>query len=368
MLTAPDHTRIRWVSARDRGAIVVIALVLWGGCRQTGGPVFPTLPAARTWPQAPEAARVRVVGALRGSGDLNAPLGAAETVRAALRGARPEIRFSAPHGVACRSDGLLAVADGSGAAVHIIDVAQRSHLVSRGTEEQQFGCPVGVAWVGERLFVTDAERGEVVELAATGRVVNRFAGDGMVRPVGIVYVPKRDELIIVDGGAHLLRRCDLAGRWRGTCGQRGSEPGAFNYPTHIAYDGGDRLAVADSGNFRVQLLDLTGQCLRAFGSKGDAAGDLALPKGVAFDSDGHVYVVDAQFENIQIFDDQGQLLLAVGEEGSALGQFSLPAGIAIDERNRIWVADAANRRVQVLQYLKPAEGGSAAVVASEASQ
>ena len=114
-----------------------------------------------------------------------------------------------------------------------------------------------------------------------GKVVQRFGEDELIRPVGLAYIPQRNQLYVVDGGAHALQVYDTAGNGQHTLGSRGVLPGEFNYPTHIAFDGIDRLAVADTGNFRVQLLDLDGRSLGSVGRKGDAAGDLALPPLVA---------------------------------------------------------------------------------------
>lgn len=277
-----------------------------------------------------------------------------EVFRAVFCGPRPPIPFSAPHSVAVCGTHQVAVADGSGSAVHVIDLDARTHTLVSGWHDGRFDMPIGVAWAGQRLFVTDAKRHEVVELSADGTFRQRFGVDVLKRPVGIVYVAARDQLYVVDGGAHTIVVFALSGRVVTTFGRNGVAPGEFNYPSHLAWDGGDRLLVADTGNFRVQLLDLDGACRRTIGKKGDGAGDFSLPKGVAFDADGHLYVVDAHFENVQLFDDHGRLLLAFGQEGTGPGAFALPAGLAIDENGRIWVADSANHRIQIFAYLRGA--------------
>jgi len=274
-----------------------------------------------------------------------------EVIRAAFRGPRPPIEFSSPHGIAIREPGVLAVADAAGGSVHVIDLQNRLHRIVSGFGDQRFRMPVGVTWAGERLFVTDAKRHEVIELDAQGVCRQRFGVDMLDRPVGIVYAAARDQLYVVDGGAHRLIVFDLDGTVVKTVGGRGTAPGEFNFPTHVGC-AGNRLLVADSGNFRVQVLDLDGTCVKAIGHKGDGAGDLSLPKGVAFDGEGHVYVVDAHFENIQVFDQTGRLLMAFGEEGAGVGRFSLPVGLAIDNKDRIWVADSGNRRIQVFAYMR----------------
>ncbi len=324
------------------------------GCHQPAGELFPVIDLPMVWPGQPETPRIEFIGTVSDSRDLKAAQSGLEIFKAAFRGPRPPIRFSRPHAVAYHPEGMLAIADSSGGAVHILNLRDRTHVIALGDEHQRFAEPVGVTWAGPRLFISDAQLRQIIEMDQQGTVLQRFGENELLRPVGITYIPQRDQLYVVDGGAHVLHVYELTGRHVRSLGARGTGPGEFNFPTHIAYDGAHRLAIADTGNFRVQVLDLQGACLRVFGQKGDAAGDFALPKGVAFDSEGHLYVVDAQFENFQIFDPEGRLLLAVGREGSDLGQFSLPAGLTIDEQDRIWVADSANRRVQVFQYLKEA--------------
>ena len=331
-------------------------LLLATGCATPRGPLFAPLSPGQVWPPPPDPPRIELVGAIGSSADLHAGRSGRENLLKALRGPRPAIPLVGPHGLAVREDDVLAVADSAAAAVHVIDLDARTHLRVIGWQDERFAAPVGVAWVGELLYVTDAKRHEVIVLDEQGAVQRTFGADELTRPVGIAYVPARNEVYVVDGSAHGVVRFRLDGSVAGRFGQRGIELGSFNFPSHIAAGqpgtpAANRIAVADSLNFRVQVLDLDGRCELAFGHKGDGAGDFALPKGVAFDRAGRILVVDAQFENVQIFDDAGRLLLAFGQEGDRLGEFSLPAGIAIGPQERIWVADAQNQRVQVFAYV-----------------
>ncbi len=332
-------------------AILTLAAVQVAGCARPRGMLFPALDRPQLWPAPPSTPRIKLIGTLRDSGDLRAAVSGKEAFASAFRGPRPPIRFSSPHTIAVNATSLLAVADTGASAVHVIDLERRTHTRVTGFLSEKFAAPVGVAWAGDRLFVTDAKRGEVVELDTQGGYVRRFGAAVLRRPVGIAFASGRNELYVVDGDAHTVVRFDLSGRHVATIGRRGSAPGEFNYPSHLCIRG-DKLLVSDSGNFRVQLLDLEGRPIRTIGQKGDGAGDFSLPKGVAFDSEGHIYVVDAQFENVQVFDSAGQLLMAFGREGTDLGAFWLPSGLTIDDEDRIWVADTGNRRVQLFSYLR----------------
>lgn len=349
-----------WRSGNKRRMLVLVScltvdgLIVGCAARPAGTLLEPVDPPI-VWPRAPEPARIRFVGMLSDSRDLSAGQSSREVFGELLRGPRPPIQFSSPHSIAISETGLLAVADVGNGAVHVVDLERRTHRMVSGWGSQRFGTPIGVAWAGARLFVTDAERHEVVELDQDGQYRQQFGQETLARPVGIAYVAKTNHLYVVDGGAHNVAVFDAAGNEISRIGRPGTEPGEFHFPTHIGWDGDERVLVADSGNFRVQVLDLSGNCLRVIGQKGDAAGDFSLPKGVAFDGDGHIYVVDTHFENVQIFDSEGRLLLAVGREGGGAAEFWLPAGLAIDQQDRIWVADAGNRRLQVFSYLRNTE-------------
>lgn len=327
------------------------AVFMISGCASSSRDIFPALERPIVWPPPPDAPRIQYVGTLSNSDDLHSAKSGVEIVGDILHGSRPSVSFTGPQSIALGPGSLLAVADGAGACVHVVDLDRRTHALIAGWGDERFGVPFGVAWVENRLFATDASRHEVIELDATGRMIRTFGVDLLARPVGIAFVPPRNQLFVVDGGAHSVKVFDLAGRLVTQWGRRGDGSGEFNFPTHIAWSG-DSIAVADSGNFRVQILNLDGRHQRTIGQKGNAAGDFSLPKGVAFDHRDFLYVVDAQFENVQIFDGQGRLLLAFGEEGSDPGRFSLPAGLAIGRDRRIWIADSGNHRLQVFSLLE----------------
>lgn len=345
--TSPTHHRMRIGALAAMTVVCAIA-----GCATPRGVLFPPIDPPMVWPASPEIPRIKLVGKISGSGDLNAGRSGGEAFGAFFRGPRPAIPLSSPHGVATCTGCPIAVADPGSAAVHLIDLDSREHTVVSGWGDERFGAPIALTWARGRLFATDAMRKEVIELTRDGTVRQCFGSEILARPVGIVYVKSRDQLYVVDGDAHCVRMFDRSGRYVASFGIRGSAPGMFNYPSHIGYDGQDTIAVVDSGNFRVQLFDLDGTLVVTFGQQGNGAGDFALPKGVAFDSEGHIYVVDARFENVQVFDRRGRLLLAFGTEGGALGEFSLPAGLAIDAEDRIFLADSGNRRIQVFQFLR----------------
>jgi DNA-binding beta-propeller fold protein YncE len=169
----------------------------------------------------------------------------------------------------------------------------------------------------------------------------------LLQPTGIAVNSSREEIWVVETGAHSVSVLDREGRRLKRIGGRGFEPGRFNYPTFIWIDRDGKVYIVDSMNFRIQIFTEDGELLTWFGEHGDASGNLARPKGIATDSHGHIYVADALFHAVQVFDRTGNLLHYFGGQGHERGEFWLPTGIFVDENDYIYVADSYNARIQV---------------------
>lgn len=171
------------------------------------------------------------------------------------------------------------------------------------------------------------------------------------RPTGIAYCSITDQVWIVETGVHRVSIFNPDGTYIKSIGERGSEPGTFNFPTHITIDDQGKVFVVDALNYRIQIFDFSGKLLSAFGKQGTTSGSLARPKGIATDSHGNIYVADALFHCIQIFNGKGELLYYFGNQGTGREQFWMPAGLFIDEEDKIYVSDSYNNRIQVFQMI-----------------
>ena len=300
--------------------------------------------ADRTWPEPPAPARIRFVRSL--TPDTKASRSFLRKLWDVVTGGAEQPVIRQPYGMTVGPLGRLYVADTSGRALHVFDLRTGRHSKLDVDGESL----IGVAALGNRLFVTDSVRGRVVCLDARGRTEWRADREaGLERPTGIVSAG--DRVHVVDTLTHRVVTLDPTGRVVGQFGSRGAEPGQFNFPTNIARDAAGRLYVTDSMNFRVQIFTPQGRYLSSFGKLGDGSGDLNRPKGIALDSEGHVYVVEGLHDVVQIFDADGRFLLAFGEPGPGAGQLWLATGIAIHD-DRIYVSDSSNQRVQVFEYLR----------------
>jgi sugar lactone lactonase YvrE len=336
-------------------AMLLLGLLLTSGCDRGGrapaaGAELPEL----TWPAPPARPRIRFVHTVAGPADVGIRPSFWQRVGGILAGREPET-FVRPAGVASR-DGVLYVADPGAPALWILDGrAGRSRRVA-DVDGHPLVSPVAVALApAGQVFLADSALARIFRLDGAGRATGSLTHPGLRRPAGLAYDAARDRLYVADSGAHRVVIFTGNGELVGEIGRRGTAPGEFNFPTHLALapDGG--LLVTDALGYRIQRFTLDGTLAGHFGRHGNTAGDFASPKGVALDSQGHIYVVEALFDAIQIFDRGGQYLMGFGERGAGRGQLSLPGGLFIDAEDRIYVGDAYNARVQVYQYLRGGE-------------
>ena len=334
-------------------AALLAVTLLATGCDRGGRPPVSTGEAVSelVWPAPPARPRIRFLRAVAGPIDVGIRPSFWERIGAVLAG-RDSGTFVRPAGVAAR-DGVLYVADPGVPALWMLD--SRAGRVRQVKEAggQPLVSPVAVALSpGGHVFLADSALGRIFRLDGTGRTIAELADARLRRPAGLAYDPARDRLYVADSASHQVLVLTGDGRPVGEIGRRGSAPGEFNFPTHLAVapDGG--LVVTDALGYRIQRFAPDGTPTEQFGHHGDTAGDFASPKGVALDSEGHVYVVEALFDTVQVFDRTGRFLLGFGERGVGRGQFWLPGGLFIDPQDRIYVGDAYNGRVQVFEYLR----------------
>lgn len=132
-------------------------------------------------------------------------------------------------------------------------------------------------------------------------------------------------------------------------GQRGSNPGEFDFPIAIAVNAADELFVTDHLNNRIQRFNTRGELLGCFDV-------LPNPGGICLDPAGNIYLThfvasgqskDKSGNRLSVYSADGRLLRQWGQSGSGDGQFDCPGGMALAADGRIYVADQTNHRIQV---------------------
>ena len=309
------------------------------------------------WPAPPEQPRIRYIGELRSLENVAGK--EQKSLRDILMGAEEQDRTSLakPYGVHSDSKGRVYVADTGFAGLIVYDLKKNNVSFWGVTGWGALKKPVGVTSDAQgNVYVSDVTEHRIVVFDSNGNYINAFGGEEILtNPAGLVFNDMTQQLYVVDAHKHQIFVFNQDGGVDFTIGERGSEPGNFNYPTNIAIDANGRLYVADTMNFRIQILEADGTVVNTFGKVGDRLGNLNRLKGIGVDTEGHIYAIDASFNNFQIFNRQGQLMLIVGESGDGPGGFYAPAGAHVDKNNRIFIADQFNNRIQMFEYI----GGSA---------
>ena len=334
---------------RWAGALGFAVAGAWAAAAAAADAPDRTTEVRLVWPPAPAVARIAYERSITGPASVGVRASSLGRLGAWVSGApatAPDL--VKPFGLALDESDNVCITDPGAGAVCFYDQG-RKHW-DRWTQAggRSWEAPVAVARRDGVFYVADAGWGRVVAFRQPERLLLSLT-NGLTRPSGLALLG--GHLYVADAAGHRIVAFDLAGQpWR-EFGRRGTGPGEFNYPTHLAATPDGRLLVTDSLNNRIEVFDAEGKFLQSWGEAGDTPGHFARPKGAAVDSLGHVYVLDALADNLQLFDATGQLLLVVGGNGAAPGQFWMPAGIAITRKNEIWVADACNHRLQVFQYL-----------------
>jgi DNA-binding beta-propeller fold protein YncE len=307
------------------------------------------LPKRHVWPAPPDEPRIEFVNSLYHPRDIGQRVSKFAKIGRWLTGDQGEDQaLQKPFGVAVDEDGNLCISDTGAKRISFVDFKKKQWKNIDVVDKVHFASPVAVAKQKGIYYVADSELARVFAFKENGKSVWIIA-QPLMRPAGVAIAS--DLLAVAHSQAHAVFVFDVKGQFQFKFGERGTDQGQFNFPTHIAHDGHGHWLVTDSLNCRVQIFDLSGKFISEFGSNGDTSGHFSRPKGIAADSFGHIYVADAVFANFQVFDPAGRLLLSLGERGAGPGEFSMPGGIAISRNNEIYVADGYNHCVQVFKYI-----------------
>lgn len=338
--------------ARSR-LLPLAALAALAGCAST-----PKKPAEDIlWPPPPEIARIKFVRAFANASQMSS--GGFRTAFRLFVPESPDAQVQQPTGLALSTDDrYLYITCSSVSRVLRADV-ERGELDLFATEEgKRPASPFGVAVDAEdRVYVGDMGRNEILVYGADGKLARRITSERIDKPTGLAIDRRRQLLYVVSGvhakgKDHRVEVFSLAGEHVRTIGTRGSTPGAFNFPTHVAVGPDGALHVVDMLNFRVQVFDPDGQLLGMFGAIGRGQpGTFDKAKGVALDTFGNIYVTDSSSGSVQIFNPQHRVLMGFSGRAELPGFMLLPNAITISSKNHIYVADFAAGAVHEFQLV-----------------
>lgn len=345
----------RIAAAVGRLFVIGVLAAFSASCGPSKAHIDYTMSERILWPGKPEKPRIKYLWSLRRiagggeAGKIERLIIGGEEFDPAEPASSETVVY--PHGLFLDKENRLYIADPGALRVNVIDLKTGDSFYFNEAEEGSLRYPIGIAadQTG-RIFVTDPELTKVAVFSPKGKFLSFLEGP-FKRPTGIAFDAARSVLYVSDTWEHKIYTYGLDGKRVGSIGQRGSGPGEFNFPTHVAVGPGGLIYVSDSVNFRVQIFDADGRFIKQFGTAGDTFDRFDKIKGIAVDREGHIYVVDSARDTVNIYDWEGRLLLFFGKRGRFYGDFFLPTGIFVDLDGRIFVSDSFNMRVQAFQFL-----------------
>jgi len=230
--------------------------------------------------------------------------------------------------------------------------------------------PIGIAQLGEHLWISDGDHNQLVHIDKQGKVLGTH--DGFERPMHLdahgeqLYIPEygKDQITIfspdeisavaiqdsldapagVDVYGEEMAIADFynhrvlyknANAWI-SIGEKGKADGTFHYPTDVQITS-DKIYVADAYNNRIQVFDKSGQHLLTFG----AAEKMNAATGI-FVSDQQVFVTDFENDRVLIYDLEGALqqTLNTGLEK--------PTDILLVDKE-LWIANYKGKDIRIYQ-------------------
>lgn len=263
---------------------------------------------------------------------------------------------------------------GSATVTTIVGKASDCSLTNAKGTSARLNFPIGLAVVGNSLYIADSGNEEVRKFALDTNEVTTCAGDKNPATFNDPVNAASDGtyLYVVDKNNNAIRKVSMDSGYTTTLagtGAWGALNGAassanFNFPSGIAHSG-SRLYVADAANHEIRTIDLlTNQVTTLAGSQGnkgatDGAGTAALfnaPQGLVADPKGeNLYVTDQSNHEIRkIVITTGQVTTFAGAPESGFidgvgtaARFNMPANIAVDAKGTtLYVTDASNDAIR----------------------
>ncbi|MCH8156575.1 MAG: hypothetical protein IID18_02290, partial [Nitrospinae bacterium] len=230
-------------------------------------------------------------------------------------------QFHYPKGIAVDGEGNIYVADSWNHRVQKLD-SQGNHLLAFGT------CGEGRGELNEPYDILVEDSGNILVVERYNHRIQWFTPDG--------------ESLGWLGGRGTVLEEHLAVLYE-TPAKLFSAP-AFEFPTSIARDSAGNTFITDSGNHRVAKFDADWKRVLTFGERGEEPGQFQYPLCVAVDKNDLVYVADLNNNRVQVFTSFGQLM-GVLDQADDSTPLKAPSLTAIDPQGKLHVGLTFNPSV-----------------------
>ena len=198
---------------------------------------------------------------------------------------------------------------------------------------------VAIAPTGEVVIVDYGNR-KVIILDDQLNLLNVIGQDSkLVRPDGVAVT---DNVIAVsDWSSNQVKKYSLQGNLLSVIGCCGVKKGQFYCPSGLTFNYSKLLYVVDRDNHRVQVFNKDDTFAFSFGNRGNNPGQFQFPVKISIDPNNNVLVTDFTANGIHIFTHDGQFIQTINtNEPYAIT--TSPTGYLItdhdgyDNKIRVW--------------------------------
>jgi len=249
---------------------------------------------------------------------------------------------------------LDGVAVGAGRVIHALGDDEVRVFDANGTVARSWKAPEKATCLAVgadgRVYVGSPGRVDVYD--GTGKHTGGFAAGAKGQPADVTAIKVlRENVLVADAGARLIRRFDANGVERGLIGNQ-LKTGSFMLPNRsldIDVDSAGAVYATDTGRHRVTSWTLDGAPIAAFGRFGQAKPEdfvgCCNPVNIALAPDGCVVTAEKVAARVKVFGPDRTLLAVIGPEH--FDPMCIHIHLAVDSNGRIVAADPVRRTMTV---------------------